>query len=461
MWTRNFNEGRKVTKALRRKGLLDGLASRKFALVLLFALAANFSLSQIPKLEQQAEFFMKVSLFLGALLSLSILFCISRRLTEVLKQIKNPAMFFSSATVRNMPVKGSFYTHTPSAQIEKILHGCFRRRNYRVVSEMGEDALKLSAVKYSFSHLGSVLFHVSFLVIFLGVLCGTLFGMKGYVELVEGQPFEDKHENYAFLSEGRFFNEGHQRFSVLFSQFSPRYYEDGSPQEYRAHLAAGEKHEALKEYDVRVNHPADIHGVRFYYIRHGFAALLKITQDNKEKYEWLAFEERQDRYIRTGRLKSFDLPFHAVFTPNRKVLQGAAHKNEAKDPYLFLQFSDPIKGALKPGEHRYFLGTSVDFVEVRYWTGFSVVHDPGLPVVYFGFALCVLGLILIYFFTPRTFYMCCERAEDGNVLCSIGAKSDKYVLSLPFEFQNVFCDIQQRMKTNESSHEKKREAVAV
>lgn len=49
---------------------------------------------------------------------------------------------------------------------------------------------------------------------------------------------------------------------------------------------------------------------------------------------------------------------------------------------------------LEIGERLEFEGLSLSFPEIRYWGEFSVVRDPGVPVLFFGFAMAIAGLII-------------------------------------------------------------------
>jgi cytochrome c biogenesis protein ResB len=49
---------------------------------------------------------------------------------------------------------------------------------------------------------------------------------------------------------------------------------------------------------------------------------------------------------------------------------------------------------LAEGERFSFEGMQLGFPEIRYWGEFSVVTDPGAPVVFAGFAIGLAGLIL-------------------------------------------------------------------
>lgn len=446
MWTQNSKKKIPLTftpllsatglilSPMGRGRVLQFFQSRKLALLLLCALTAVFSLSQIPSFEENLSFFISMSIFLSVFLVLNILFCVSQRAPRILNDLRNPPMYFSQGTISKMPCHSSFPSCVPANELNDALSNIFKKRRYKIHFELNHNTLKLSAVKYGFSKFASPLFHVSLVVILAGALYGHLFGMKGYVELLEGQPFEEKHANYALLSEGAYFRENHKNFMLLLSDFSPSYYEDGSPQDYAATLVAANNHHRLRKHALHVNQPAVINGVRFYYNNHGYAVLLKVKSKGMEKYEWIAFEEKEDRYTRKGDLKSFGFPFSAVFSPNRSLSGGKNQKHETKDPWLFIQLSEREKAAVPLGGHRYFLGTSVDFLEIKRWVGFSVVKNPGLPVIYFGFALSVGSLFLVYFFVPRT---ACVVANLSAGLVSMGIKSEKYVPFLQDEFQDL------------------------
>lgn len=52
------------------------------------------------------------------------------------------------------------------------------------------------------------------------------------------------------------------------------------------------------------------------------------------------------------------------------------------------------EAVLFPGDGLEFEGLRLSFSEIRYWGEFSIVHDPGIPVLFFGFAIALTGLAL-------------------------------------------------------------------
>jgi hypothetical protein len=51
-------------------------------------------------------------------------------------------------------------------------------------------------------------------------------------------------------------------------------------------------------------------------------------------------------------------------------------------------------GLLRQGEGFEFEGLTLRFPEIRYWGEFSIVRDPGAPVLFLGYLLALAGLLL-------------------------------------------------------------------
>lgn len=50
------------------------------------------------------------------------------------------------------------------------------------------------------------------------------------------------------------------------------------------------------------------------------------------------------------------------------------------------------EAAIFPGDGLEFEGMRLSFPEIRYWGEFSIVHDPGIPVLFLAFAIAMVGL---------------------------------------------------------------------
>jgi hypothetical protein len=52
------------------------------------------------------------------------------------------------------------------------------------------------------------------------------------------------------------------------------------------------------------------------------------------------------------------------------------------------------RAVLRAGDSFGFEGLSLRFPEIRYWGQFAVVRDPGAPIVFLGYLIGILGLLL-------------------------------------------------------------------
>ena len=78
---------------------------------------------------------------------------------------------------------------------------------------------------------------------------------------------------------------------------------------------------------------------------------------------------------------------------------------------LVMEKNDP-EGEIefRPDRNATFKGWTIGMGDVRLWAGFEVVRDPGAPVIFSGFLICLAGLIMSFLFTPRKQR---KEQEDG------------------------------------------------
>jgi cytochrome c biogenesis protein len=70
-------------------------------------------------------------------------------------------------------------------------------------------------------------------------------------------------------------------------------------------------------------------------------------------------------------------------------------------------------------------GLTYTFQRTRQFTGLIVAHDPGVPFVWLGSALLVIGLYLVFFFPHRRIWVRVRKTSGGTeVLCASTMKRD-------------------------------------
>ncbi|HEU4354267.1 MAG TPA: cytochrome c biogenesis protein ResB, partial [Actinomycetota bacterium] len=160
-----------------------------------------------------------------------------------------------------------------------------RRRLFRVSRPNGARAL--AADKGLGREGGSLLFHAAFLVLLVGIVWGRGTGFTGQAVIVEGQTWTETHANYdGTVREGRFFGEDHSGVQVRVDDFRASYRASGQPSDFVTHatlLDPGGKE--LGRVDIRVNHPAEAEGVKFYQFGYGWAPVIRVEQDGEAIFD--------------------------------------------------------------------------------------------------------------------------------------------------------------------------------
>ncbi len=262
--------------------------------------------------------------------------------------------------------------------------------------------------KGCWSRLGYYFVHLSILVIFAGGIIGSLFGVKGFVNIPEGEKVSS------------FYTYGAQQTSIALGyqvecrDFTVEFYESGRPKEYSSDLAIYDDGKLVKEKRIEVNHPLSYKGFTFYqssYGAYGGAVELELNFRESglvlplklevgkplrlpEKWGWIEVLKYDENYMRMG--------------PAVMVLRDPG--NGVK-PYRFQVFQRYPKF----GEQNSKTGEFCVFkdIEQRYYTGLQVNKDPGVWIVWLGCIMMILGLFVAFFMSHRRLWLRLAPANDN------------------------------------------------
>jgi cytochrome c biogenesis protein len=332
----------------------------------------------------------------------------------------------------------------------KVLAG----RRFRLADHPGGE---VAGEKGYLREVGSLLFHVSFLLLLVGLAYGKGYGYRGQMSLVEGEEAANARVNYDAFTPGRFFStERLPRFTLRLDDFSNSFHPDGTPSQYTASLVASDPAgRQLERQQVRVNRPMTVDGVRVFQSDYGYAPVVRVTvkgrggkrltpqdgplltlrdpatevSNGAVKLPMLDPQVGLDVTMFTGlvtgdgadgrptlandpRLVNPVLvvfPWRgdlgadraqSVFTLDRSMLRPLAGR-----PLII-----PLGGkASLPGG----LGT-VAFTGVRQYSVLTLARDPGVPLVAAAAALILLGLLPSLYVTRRRVWLRAVPAPGGS-----------------------------------------------
>ena len=163
----------------------------------------------------------------------------------------------------------SFSTTAPAAEALAAARSQLRRSRFRVAAEPSA----LAAEKGYLRETGNLVFHVSLVVLLVGIALGSLRGYSGTVLVVQGDSMSNNLVQYDQFSHGALVDPARLRpFSFRLDAFTATYQPDNTPREFRADLAfRPDPSSPARRVPVRVNHPLRVGEAKVYLVGHGYA----------------------------------------------------------------------------------------------------------------------------------------------------------------------------------------------
>ncbi len=264
----------------------------------------------------------------------------------------------------------------------------------------------VNRVSFKLRMLGSILSHVSILIILTGALVGMFFGQKGLIRITEGE------EVSSFAAQDkRQINLG---FSIRLDKFI--YNEHIDPKEKLLVYSARDNQRLIAEIPTEIGAWSDIArtGYRIKVLRYlsDFAmdTVTKVATSRSARADNPAIQVQLKS--RTGEINTFWVfarfpDMHQKTDPNFKFIYhwvGRRPKDFISKVTVLEHGKEMIRSDIRVNEPLRFGGYA--FFQFSYdtdalsWSELQVVKDPGVSVVYAGFILLILGLVTIFYVNP-------------------------------------------------------------
>ena len=332
-----------------------------------------------------------------------------------------------------------------------------RRRGFRVAT----TATEVRAERGYARELGNLLFHLSLLVLLLGVALGRLFGFEGRVVVAEGAGFSNIVSQYDEFNARPFTDVlGLEPLTFTLEDFEVAYETSGEkagePREFGADLTylAGERGPSAVR--VEPNRPLDVNETKVFLTGHGYAPVVTV-RDGKGDVVFtgpVVFLPKDSSYASDGVVKVPDarptqLAFEGFFLPTAAIGEGGPYSSfpDALNPRLFLTaytgdlgMSDgapqsvydldkrgleqvtvrgqPFARALAVGETMRLPGGqgSLTFDRVAQFANFQVARDPGKEVALIAAIMLLAGLTTSLMIRRRRIWVRVVPGSGGRAL---------------------------------------------
>ena len=267
----------------------------------------------------------------------------------------------------------------PQGQMEQLLP-LLQQRRYKVFQE-GE---KLYAHKGIVGRVGPILVHASMLLILLGAIWGAMTGFFAQEMIPSGETVQVRN---VFDAGPWAASQIPKDWSVKVNQFWIDYTPDGTIDQFYSDLSVlDQAGQELDRQTIHVNKPLRHQGVTFYQADWSVAALR--FHLNKSPVLELPMAPLD---AGGGRLWGTWLPTKPDMSEGVSVVT-----KDLQGILLIYDMQGKLISTVRPGMSVEVNGVTLSIVELVGSTGLQIKADPGIPLVYTGFGLLMLGVMLSY-----------------------------------------------------------------
>jgi len=297
--------------------------------------------------------------------------------------------------------------------------------------------------KLTLVSLGMLLFHLTFLVIFLGVMYNSMFYFHGKLRLSEGEKLPNADfRSYDAIDHGRFFDKSKLKGETTLIRLHWGYKVGGDDKVLAYEIAVGEG-SLIEPKIIYITKHLNYNGFRYIRDKEGFSILVTLHDASGRRLYagviplqsfWI---EKDKNYLYTTGTKAMGpgvLPFpyppstplfnlQVTYHPSEKIerggeatfviwplqahdTQGVQHEQEVQKGHRIKQSNKLealAEGKVPLGQMFQAAGYQLSLREVRYWVGMDVRYDPGYPIILSSLWVGLAGVFLVFMGRLRMF----------------------------------------------------------
>ncbi len=356
------------------------------------------------------------------LLTVNIIVCSINRLNATWKVIFPKKPSFSAARFRQSKYRKTWTAEQSPDQLKALYAPWLARQYARFTEQSTENGFLLFGEKGRWTRLGVYAVHASILFMVAGGLMGSIFGFDGYVNIPEGESTDT-----VLLQNQK--PEIQLDFKIVCKEFELSFYEDsGMPKKYRSRLALVKDGQTLVEQDILVNAPLRYKGINIFQSSYGKMPATNLVVTFTETASGLIYEKKAvmgapvEMPGNAGTLTVEDFrpnfPFRGISLSNVFLCRLAPRDGEPG--HIIIPADFPRFDAMRQGD----FVISIANADFKYYTGLQVTRDPGVPIVYAGFILMIIGCYITFFMFHQK--ICVEIiAESGQTTVTAAGISAK------------------------------------
>lgn len=256
-----------------------------------------------------------------------------------------------------------------------------KQHRYKIFQEGNQ----LYARKGIMGRIGPIVVHISMLIILVGAIWGAFTGFMAQEMVATGETFQVKNIFEAGkLSKAQI----PQDWQVRVNDFWIDYTQEGEIDQFYSDLSVVDlKGNELKQETIHVNQPLRYDGVTFYQTDWGIAAVT-VQINNSPIFRLPMAKLNQEG---EGNLWGTWVPIKPDLSEGVSLLT-----RDLKGTLLVYDTAGKLTGVVRPGMGIEVEGITLKVQKLIGSTGLQIKADPGIPIVYTGFGLLMVGVVMSY-----------------------------------------------------------------
>jgi cytochrome c biogenesis protein len=328
----------------------------------------------------------------------------------------------------------------------------FQRAALKPERIVRERSFCLFGERLRISEMAVYIVHASLLLIFLGGIVDSLYGWRGFVSLTRGQQSNQVRQNGTVRT---------LPFAIRCDVAGQQNYPDGTPKRWWSKLTVIEDGRVIEHKEIVVNDPLVYRGVRFYQASYGFTGevdellLTAVPAGGQGQAREIALRQGEilpldeDTTVRLAEfIPDYVVRDSQVYARSKDLENPAAHLvvESAKTGKSVNVWLPPIPGFEQNAASPYrFEGKDV---QMAYYTGLEVSHEPGQWAVWAGVILMGIGLTFVFYIVHTRVWAVPVQDASGRLTLWLGGVANRNKDVFEQKFRKLVDEIKAEIKAN-------------
>jgi cytochrome c biogenesis protein len=311
------------------------------------------------------------------------------------------------------------------------LNQILQKRRYKIFQDQEKENL-LYARKGIVGRIGPIIVHIGIVAILLGGIWGAMTGFMAQEMVASGDTFQVTN----IVDAGPLAAQISKDWSVRVNRFWIDYTPSGGIDQFYSDMSVlNNQGQEIDHKKIFVNEPLHYHGITFYQTDWGIAGV-RVQFNNSPIFQ---LPMAQLNTNGNGRIWGTWVPTKPDLSEGVSLLA-----KDLQGMVLIYDATGKLVDTVRAGMFTQINGVKLKILDVIGSTGLQIKADPGIPIVYSGFGLLMLGVVMSYFSHSQIWAL-----QKGDRLY-VGGKTNRAQVA----FEQEVLEILDRLSSQPKGEEK-------